>query len=193
MLKNGFVSQTKMQKPKHSRTRTIANTTQTYTKIISDTPGRLRLRVAQRHRKLEQIQPLVNALQEHSNINQVRMNLDQGSITINHEGEDSWKNVMATLKDLGIIFGDIVELHTDAAIAVSNPVIDLNKRVKQATDGQLDIRVLFPFGLGCLAIRQLIIKGLQFDIIPWYVLAWYAFDSFIKLHGTNRLEPTSDS
>ncbi|NJL62604.1 MAG: hypothetical protein HC903_13240 [Methylacidiphilales bacterium] len=182
-----------MPKPKHSKVRTIANTTQTYAKIISDTPGRLRLRVAQRHRKLEQIQPLVNALQEHGNINQVRMNLDQGSITINHEGEDSWKNVMVTLKDLGIIFGDIVEVHTDAAIAVSNPVIDLNQRVKQATDGQLDIRVLFPFGLGCLAIRQLIIKGLQFDIIPWYVLAWYAFDSFIKLHGTNRLEPTSDS
>ncbi|PAX51931.1 HMA2 domain-containing protein [Brunnivagina elsteri] len=193
MLKNGFVSQTKMQKPKHSKAVKSVNHVQITTKVISDTPGRLRLRVAQRNRKSGQMQPLVNALQEHSNINQVRMNLDQGSITINHEGEDSWQNVMATLKDLGIIFGDILEVHTDAAIALSNPVMDLNKRVKEATEGQLDIRVLFPFGLGCLAIRQLIIKGLQFDIIPWYVLAWYAFDSFIKLHGTNRLEPTSDS
>jgi hypothetical protein len=193
VLKNGFVNQTKIPKPKHSKVVKPANNVQIHTKVISDTPGRLRLRVAQGHRKPEQIQPLVNALQGHCNINQVRMNLDQGSITINHEGEDSWKNVMATLKDLGVIFGDIVNVHTDAAIAVSNPVIDFNQRVKQATEGQLDIRVLFPFGLGCLAIRQLIIKGLQFDIIPWYVLAWYAFDSFIKLHGTNRLEPTSDS
>jgi Heavy metal associated domain 2 len=192
VLKNGFVSQTKSPKIKQPKPVKSLNNTIT-TKIISDTPGRLRLRVAQKHREPEQMQPLVNALQEHSNINQVRINLDQGSITINHEGEDSWKNVMATLKDLGIIFGDIVEVHTDAAIGVSNAVIDLNKQVKQATEGQLDIRILFPFGLGCLAIRQLIIKGLQFDIIPWYVLAWYAFDSFIKLHGTNRLEPTSDS
>jgi Heavy metal associated domain 2 len=193
MLKNGFVSQAKAPKMKHSKPVKSTHNARIATKIISDTPGRLRLRVAQGHRQSERIHPLVNALQGHCNINQVRMNLDQGSITINHEGEDSWKNVMATLKDLGIIFGDIVEVHTDAAIAVSNAVIDLNKQVKQATEGQLDIRVLFPFGLGCLAIRQLIIKGLQFDIIPWYVLAWYAFDSFIKLHGTNRLEPTSDS
>jgi hypothetical protein len=193
VLKNGFVSQTKMPKMKHSKPVKPINQAQITTKVISNTPGRLRLRVAQKHRQAEQMQMLVNALQKHSNINQVRMNIDQGSITINHEGEDSWKNVMATLKDLGIIFGDIVEVHTDAAIAVSNSVIDLNQRVKQATEGQLDIRVLFPFGLGCLAIRQLIIKGLQFDIIPWYVLAWYAFDSFIKLHGTNRLETTSYS
>ncbi|MEA5572077.1 HMA2 domain-containing protein [Calothrix sp. UHCC 0171] len=176
---------TKPTKPKSHSHAHIA------TKIVSDTPGRLRLRVANQYRKPEKIQPLIESLQEHSNINQVRVNLSQGSITINHEGEDSWNNVMATLKDLGIIFGDIIDVHTDAAIGVSNTVIDLNQRVKEATSGQLDIRVLFPFGLGCLAIRQLIIKGLQFDIIPWYVLAWYAFDSFIKLHGTNRLEPKS--
>jgi Heavy metal associated domain 2 len=193
MLKNGFICQAKAPKMKHSKPVKSVHNARITTKIISDTPGRLRLRIAQKHRKAEQMQPLVNTLQDNSNISQVRMNLDQGSITINHEGEDSRNNLMATLKDLGIIFGDIIEVHTEAAIAVSNPVIDLNQRVKQATEGQLDIRVLFPFGLGCLAIRQLIIKGLQFDIIPWYVLAWYAFDSFIKLHGTNRLEPTSDS
>ncbi|BAZ38069.1 hypothetical protein NIES4101_40040 [Calothrix sp. NIES-4101] len=191
MLKNGFVNQTKVPKMKQSKHTKPKIHAHIATKIVSDTPGRLRLRVANQHRKPEKIQPLIQALQEHSNINQVRTNISQGSITINHEGEDSWNNVMATLKDLGVIFGDIIDVHTDAAIGVSNTVIDLNQRVKQATSGQLDIRVLFPFGLGCLAIRQLIIKGLQFDVIPWYVLAWYAFDSFIKLHGTNRLETKS--
>jgi hypothetical protein len=33
-----------------------------------------------------------------------------------------------------------------------------------------------------LDFRQLIIKGLQIDEIPWYSLAWYAFDSFVKLN-----------
>ena len=38
-----------------------------------------------------------------------------------------------------------------------------------------------------LAMRQLIAKGWQLELIPWYVLAWYAFDSFIKLHSTNNV------
>ena len=39
-----------------------------------------------------------------------------------------------------------------------------------------------PLGLGTLALGQLITKGPQLDKIPWYNLAWYAFDSFNKLN-----------
>jgi hypothetical protein len=35
-------------------------------------------------------------------------------------------------------------------------------------------------------MRQLMIKGLQLEVIPWYVLAWYAFDSFLKLNTGDR-------
>jgi hypothetical protein len=33
---------------------------------------------------------------------------------------------------------------------------------------------------------------LQFEIIPWYVLAWYSFDSFIKLHGVTAQKSTGE-
>ncbi len=182
-LKNGYVNQKspilKQSKPLKTARAQIS------TKIISDTPGRLRLRIAQKNRKSEDIQKIVTALKAHPNITQVQTNISQGSITIKHEGEDSRGNTIAALKDLGIIFGDIAEGKSEAAAEVSNAVVDLNKRVRESTDGLVDLRFLFPLGLGCLSIRQLMAKGLQIDIIPWYVLAWYSFDSFLKLHAAS--------
>ncbi|WP_414575585.1 HMA2 domain-containing protein [Anabaena sp. CCY 9402-a] len=154
------------------------------TKIVSDTPGRLRLRVAHAHRQADTMQHIANTLEAKPNVQEVRTNIDHGSILIKHDGTNgSFKDVLATLQDLGIIFAEITDGNTKAATTVASTVVDLNKRVKQATDGVVDIRFLFPLGLSILAVRQLIIKGLQFEIIPWYVLAWYSFDSFIKLHG----------
>ncbi|WP_228054719.1 DUF5132 domain-containing protein [Gloeocapsopsis crepidinum] len=66
---------------------------------------------------------------------------------------------------------------------------DINTQVRQATNNMADLQLLLPLGLGAIALRQLLTKGLQIEEIPWYVLAWYAFDSFIKLNET----PTSRS
>jgi hypothetical protein len=156
------------------------------TKIISDTPGRLRLRIAQCDRQLQKIQHISTVLEAQPNVNQVRTNVHQGSVLINHNPQnDSLENVLTTLQDIGVIFTDITEGSTDAAARISNAVVDLNKRVEIATNSAVDLRVLFPLGLSFLAMRQLIIKGMQLEMIPWYILAWYAFDSFIKLNNTS--------
>ncbi|MFM6157086.1 MAG: hypothetical protein ACKO3K_19875 [Cuspidothrix sp.] len=81
--------------------------------------------------------------------------------------------------------------NTAAATGVRNAVFLLNKRVERATDGTVDLRFMFPLALGILSVRQLTIKGLQLDIIPWYVLAWYAFDSFLKLNCVNFREESA--
>ncbi|MBE8967040.1 hypothetical protein IQ277_12520 [Nostocales cyanobacterium LEGE 12452] len=163
------------------------------TKVVSSTPGRLRLRVVHSHRQPEKMQRIANALSANSHITKVKTNFYHGSIVINHDGKDgSLENVLATLKDLGIIFADISEGNTEAAAGVSSAVVDLNQRVKQSTHGAFDLRILFPLGLASLSVRQLLNKGLQLEVIPWYVLAWYAFDSFIKLHGTSQKQSSSE-
>lgn len=63
-----------------------------------------------------------------------------------------------------------------------NVVSDYNEQVKQTTAGVVDLRLLVPGGLAALALRQMLSKGLQLDEIPWYTLAWYAFDTFMKLN-----------
>jgi hypothetical protein len=154
------------------------------TKIISDTPGRLRLRIAPGNRQAEKIQHIANFLTAQPHITQVRTNIHHGSILINHDGQTgTLAEISATLRDIGIIFAAITQGKTEAATAISNVVIDLNQRVERATDGTVDLRFLLPCGLSILAMRQLIVKGLQLEVIPWYVIAWYAFDSFLKLNN----------
>ncbi|MBD2292005.1 hypothetical protein H6G06_00545 [Anabaena sphaerica FACHB-251] len=154
------------------------------TKIVSDTPGRLRLRVASENRQAEKMQHIANFLTAQPHITQVRTNIHHGSILIHHDDQTgTLAEILATLRDIGVIFADITQGKTEAATGISNAVIDLNQRVQRATDGTVDLRFLFPFGLSILAVRQLIIKGLQLEVIPWYVLAWYAFDSYLKLNN----------
>jgi hypothetical protein len=97
------------------------------------------------------------------------------------------------LQDLGLIFSDTIlktpnvnQGPSDAAAEVSRVAVKLNRDVRRATKGAVDLQFLLPFSFAILALRQLLVKGLQFEIIPWYVLAWYAFDSFIKLHGIDE-------
>jgi hypothetical protein len=59
-----------------------------------------------------------------------------------------------------------------------------DRTVLRATHGVVDLRMTVPIGLAGLSARQLLRYGLRFRAIPWYTLAYYAFDTFIKLHST---------
>ncbi|WP_242038142.1 HMA2 domain-containing protein [Tolypothrix sp. FACHB-123] len=161
------------------------------TQIISDTPGRLRLRIAPSHRQSEIMQQIVNFLETQPYIIQVKTNLHQGSILINYAENVTLAVVFASLQKFGINFTNYIPRNTKAAIYVRKSVIAVNNKFARATDSTVDLRFLFPLGLSILAVRQLIIKGMQLDMIPWYVLAWYAFDSFLKLNNVNSQNPYS--
>ncbi|MBD2388159.1 hypothetical protein H6G32_22595 [Cylindrospermum sp. FACHB-282] len=164
------------------------------TKIVSNTPGRLRLRVAQGDRQSRKMHIITSVLEAQPSVSQVRTNIHHGSILIKHSGKKgSLENVLATLHDIGIIFGDISQGSTEAAVSLSIAVVDLNRRVELATDGVVDLRFFFPLGLSMLAVRQLLVQGLQLEVIPWYLLAWYAFDSFIKLNEIHQPLLSSES
>lgn len=62
----------------------------------------------------------------------------------------------------------------------------LNEFARRMTDGEIDLYLLVPLGLSAFALRQLLVKGWELEEIPWYVLAWYAFDSFMKFHAHDR-------
>jgi hypothetical protein len=162
--------------------------------VVSQTPGRIRMRVAHAHRQKHKLDPVVSALKEKLAIYRVRANLHSGSITVFHSEEQlNSEDIRQILRDLGLILHDMIEEplmvthgHSDAAAEVSRVAADLNQRVKRVTKGAVDLRFLLPLSFVVLACRQLVVKGLQFEVIPWYVLAWYAFDSFIKLHGIDE-------
>lgn len=57
-----------------------------------------------------------------------------------------------------------------------------NRAVGQRLGGT-DLRTLIPLGLGLLAARRVMRGEERLADAPWYVLAWYASETFFKFHG----------
>lgn len=158
-------------------------------RIVSQTRGRTRFKVPDTHRRSRYMEQIASALRAHADVSEVRTNVNTGSIVVHHINEEGvFDDIAASLWDVGVIVGNITHGESMAAAEVSNAFADLNERISHASNGMVDLRFLVPVGLGALAIRQLLVKGLQLEIVPWYVLAWYSFDSFLKLHYTKKPE-----
>lgn len=84
---------------------------------------------------------------------------------------------------------DLMDQTSAAARAIAHRFETADQRVLVATDGRLDLRMLVPVVLGGLSVRQFARQGVDLKSIPWYVLAWYSFDSFIKLHAGRGFGP----
>lgn len=162
--------------------------------IISQTPGRVRLRVLPIYRQPQKIAALINALQARGEICRLKTNIPSGSITVLYSREllDS-QEIINILQNFGIKFLKNPEYSQIATAQPSSAAIEViqtakffNQQVKTATNDLVDLRFLFPLALGTLALRQLIVRGWQLDLIPWYVLAWYTFDSFLKLNADDK-------
>ncbi|ACK71754.1 conserved hypothetical protein [Gloeothece citriformis PCC 7424] len=168
--------------------------------LISQTPGRIRLRLNKNDCHPQKIDQLVNALKEQLEIYRVRSNSQTGSLTIfyatNHWNFEKIADVLQTL-NIALLKPEKKEnpypYQSEVAAEVTSFFSGVNHRVGQATEGTIDVRFLVPLGFSFLAVRQLLIKGLSLDIIPWYVFAWYAFDSFLKLHYTSPPSPVKSA
>lgn len=165
---------------------------QQHTQVVSRTPTRTRLKVPRSRRTSLEMARIANAIKAHPDVHDVQTNVQTGSIVVYHEPySNTLDNIAGTLQDIGIILGTVTGVEipvgqgkSDMAEGITDAVADLNQRVGQATNGVVDLRFLIPLGLGGLAIHQLLRNGWQVETTPWYVLAYYAFDSFIKLHYT---------
>jgi hypothetical protein len=158
------------------------------TNVVSRVNGRIRFRVARPHRQQQKMDRIAETLAAHPQVKQVQTNVATGSLLIHYDRENGgWENVLTVLQDLGIIVGNLTESEValERSTIAANSIAamdDLNRRMRRMTDGSIDLKLLFPLALSLLALRQLRLKGWQLDLVPWYVLAWYAFDSFIKLN-----------
>lgn len=88
----------------------------------------------------------------------------------------------STMSQISLIDG-----RSQAANDLIHVLSDFNADVERMSEGIVDLRLLLPVGLGTLAIYQLIDQGLDLAEIPWHTLAWYAFDTFIKLNNVGEL------
>ena len=174
--------------------------TNKHTKLVSTIPGRTRFRVPTNHRNEHDIKRVVTGLQNSAGIHNVEYNVKTGSILVNHEHhKGKVEDIKDVMRDLGVVFADITgasELipmgsgESEKSLGFPDAVYDLNLRLKESTNGIIDLRFVLPLALAWLGVFQLLNYGLQFELIPWYVLFYFAIDTFIRLNFYNQVSAT---
>lgn len=90
------------------------------------------------------------------------------------------------------VTGQFTEESAQATVQLEYLMSDLNDQVRWLTNDLFDLRILASAALGAYAFRQILTRGFSLDELPWYVLAWYALDTFVKFSpNPKKTEPTS--
>lgn len=154
-------------------------------RILSVVPGRVRLKVFGRRRTPEELERVTAALDALTGVNAVQTSSLTGSVLVRHDaagtGIDDLRTALERL-GLTLVYGESSErAQGTPARWVVEAAEGVNSRVGRRLGGS-DLRLLFPAALGVLSLRQATRDAPGLDQAPWYLLAWYAFDSFLKLN-----------
>jgi hypothetical protein len=152
-----------------------------HTHIVSRTPKRIRIKLSRKRRNAKEMARLAKSLEAFPYVSSVSTNLHAGTITVHHE-EGALENIRSELQDLGVILM-AAEGGETSSMSLSDAVSDLGRHLGLGTKGILNLKLLVPLGLGALAVLQLARQGLQIGSAPWYLIAYFAFDSYIKLNS----------
>jgi Heavy metal associated domain 2 len=164
-------------------------------------PGRIRLRVDRDALTEPFVSTLRSALVMMPEVDEVRVQPRTGSVTIYHEpdtfGVEPLAERLATqnLMNLDPVNGDLYGRHqplSTTAEGIHRTFHEVDVRLSELTSRRWDLRTVVPFGLGALALRALIADAGALGAAPWYVLAWYAFDSFWKLNQRHETVSEAD-
>jgi hypothetical protein len=170
--------------------------------IVSHSAGRVRVRLHPAHRHEAVLGEVQQDLLTRAGISTVTTNTQTGSVLVQYDRHRLTRDdLLSMLRDVGIMARDMsggaeelpealdpsaggseVVPHSTTATGLMDALTDLDRRLSDLTGGKLDVKLLFPLGLGIMATRQIATAGLGLAEVPGYVLLWYAFDSFYKLH-----------
>jgi hypothetical protein len=171
----------------------------TRARIVHVVPGRIRVKV-NRDDLTEHLGSLLqSALAAMPEIDEVRIQPRTGSVTIYYESTAlDVPSLTDRLRTLNLLALDPLIDPADSgrrplsetAAGIHRTFHGVDVRLSELTHGRWDLRSVVPFAFGALALRQFVADAGAFGAAPWYVLAWYAFDSFWKLNE-QRTNPTT--
>ena len=166
---------------------------QVHAVIVSDSPGRLRVRLHRDDRKGDILERTQAHLQGQPGVHHVDTNRATGSVTVRYDPRThSSDDVIAMLRDACVVaertaaaLGEEVPQvgASSTSLAIQAALDDLDRRLSRLTGRRVDLKLLFPFGLAAIGVRQLFTRGLGLNQVPAYMMLWYAFDSFWKFHS----------
>ncbi len=169
--------------------------------VASHTPGRLRVKLGPDHRTAESMSDIQHRLADRPEVKHVDTRAATGSMIVHYDAESTTPDsLLDLLHDVGLVLHEFVEGedlsvpsegpgHSRTANSILVALDDLDRRLSRATGQKLDLKMLFPLTLGAIGMRRLLQSGLGLTEVPAYVLLWYAFDAFYKLHRPPQTEP----
>ncbi|MFZ0928119.1 MAG: hypothetical protein WAN11_05945 [Syntrophobacteraceae bacterium] len=151
-----------------------------HTQIVSSTGRRTRIRLSRKRRQPKEMARIAKVLEASPQVSSVQANLNTGTLIIHHN-EQALEDIKSRLQDTGVILMAAAGVETSAT-SLADAVSDLEKHLGLSTRGLLNLNLLVPLGFGALAVLQLARQGLQIGGAPWYLLAYFALESYIKLN-----------
>ena len=152
-----------------------------HSQIVSSTARRTRIRLPRKSRHPKEMARIAEALQTFPYVSRVQTNLNAGTIIVHHD-EEALEDIKSKLNDLDVILMAAVGVES-SSMSLSDAVSDLARHLGFGTKGILNLKLLVPLGFGALAVLQVARQGLQIGSAPWYLIAYFAFDSYIKLNS----------
>lgn len=160
--------------------------------VVHASPGRLRLRLPRDAFASPELAKLETVVSGQPGIRDVRRNERASSVTITYDPQAvSLPELAAAAAGTGVS----VTMPAPPAWAGSVDGRVLGRsiervfgradgKVTEASRGMADLRTLVPVGFAALAARE-VLAG-RAVAAPWYVLAWYAFETFTKLRRPDQ-------
>ncbi|PMB47779.1 hypothetical protein CEN39_23725 [Fischerella thermalis CCMEE 5201] len=156
--------------------------------IVSNTPGRLRLKIPSEYQEQKEIMEMATSLKSFfPQIEKVKTNLQASSITIYYSGgSESLAETLSKLETLGISLVKAPAKKLQSA-TLTQTLSNFNQQIKQATKDTVDLRSLLPFTIIAFAIKRLLPQLARWQSTVLYLLLWYALESLVKM--SNNQEP----
>ena len=162
--------------------------------VVHRLPHRTRIRMPKVHRTPGKMEKMADRFRKLEGVKDVEVDHRTGSILLKHtEDPGIIESLMASLEDAGDLFLSVMmeEEGPESELSVVSKFLKetlgtANSNVSRSTRGFIDLRMMVPLGFLGAAVWKMRSTGARAWLmeVPPYVLLWYAWDSYMKLHHT---------
>ena len=157
-------------------------------RVVSKVPGRLRLRLPPGAASRQRLTAAVDALGASVAVSAATARWQTTSLVVEYDVANAdavWSELAQLGLDLHAAGPTEGQRDVEPSARVTRAMIGANEIVRRRAAGN-DLRTLVPLGFGLLALRQFVRDDQRLADAPWYVLAWYASESFQRFRHQGK-------
>ncbi len=160
-------------------------------RIVHRTNRRFRLKPPAAGRSAARLAWLRSRLDATPGVTHTEVNAETGSILVHHDASTTLEDLLeqAGLSEDVLLEGLPPRLRAQVrgeashlAQRLTDRFFEADAQLSRATDGWLDLKMAVPLGLLSAGVWRLLAEGFSVLEVPPYLLVWWGFDTFVKLH-----------